>query len=105
MSENVKAIVRKIDPTDKKITDEWTDDFIGDIVRNEGKIVTLYNYHTDEYDTSYKLISENGVLWHQEGRGTGKGCWTGSESPEKTDLLFMIIKTEPIKLDDDLFTI
>lgn len=102
---DVKAIVKKIDPYHKDVRAEWVKEFVDDLVRNEGKVVTLYDYeyYSDERETSYKLKSENGILWHQHGEGLGYGNWESYDSSEMTELVFHIYKT--VELDEELFTI
>lgn len=97
--ENVKAVVKKFNPYHKDVQKEWVGEFIDDLVRNEGKTVTLYDYYSDGYHTDYTLKSENGVEWHRSGCGT----WAGNEPIELTNMIFHVIKES--HLPEDLFTI
>jgi len=103
MDDVVRAIVRKIDPEARDIKGTFVDEFVRDCIRNEGKVVILHDYHEDDGECRYQVKSDGNALWHQDGRGEGKNAWRGGEDIDVTNQIFRIVKTKPIKLDEDLF--
>jgi len=103
----VRAIVRKIDPKCDDIKEHFIDEFVEDIVRNEGQIVTLHEYNEllKYEEVSYKLKSEGDVLWHQKGNHRSFGIWKGREQQYRFDMILKICLVEPVKLDEELFKI
>jgi len=101
----VKAFVKKINRDDKFIQDTFRDEFIDDLIRNEGKLVILHNFWEDEYEVNYKLISDDTAKWHVSGNGNGKNQWTVGEIHDIFDMIFCICRIKPVKFDEDLFNV
>ena len=80
---DIQVKVKKLkDPTAYKR--QWDTQFVNDLIRHEGKTVTLTNYVIDEEDNdiSYHLETNGDIDWHNG------GYWTSNGSINEFKMLF-----------------
>ena len=74
----------------------WDSEFLRDMKRHEGKIVTLYDYRDIEGHSAFTLKTDDDADWHSH------GIWTFHDNDDTFRQLFLT-NYELVELPEDLF--
>lgn len=99
-----RAIIKKIDVNDEKLSKEFVDEFLNDLVRYEGSTINLYDFEIKKTPFggtyyNFKVRNENGIVW-DDLYLTGD-FWYADEPEEEFNKMFRLVVSS--ELPDDLF--
>jgi hypothetical protein len=78
---------------------KWANTFLKDLIRNEGKVITLHEYNFQEGKHCYWIKTDEDATWNN-----GKQ-WSGLDGNDEFRFCFDVNYIKPVKLDEDLFMI
>jgi hypothetical protein len=94
----MKVRIKKLGTTNP-YEGKWCNAFLEDLIRNEGKVITLHEYKFQEGKHHYRIMTDEYATWNDSKQ------WTGHDGDDEFRFCYDTNYFPPVALDEDLFTI